>query len=155
MAIDVQTSCGTDFPCNASCSGRACAEIHEDARLSVTDTLHNGDIGEARDVPMGQLSDSTDLGMRNCDVASGFGSAGPPQADLGVPSERSTGSVSAQDLCMHDVSSKTDHLCVSHTSHTSTKQDQNNQDQFSRLAEQAVPAGPDQGTTSVTSARPA
>ena len=134
MHTDVRASSGVDFPRDAPSSGRVCAEILDDARLRVTDTLQDGDIGEARDVTMGDLSGSTDQGMRNCDAASGFKSAGPYLIDLGVPRERSAPSVSGLDASMSNVSNSTDHQSVSHTSQHHFKQDQNKQDQFSRLS---------------------
>ena len=141
--VDVPSDCGTDFPRNAPRSGRACSEIPGEVRLPVTDTLQDGDIGKARDVTMDDLSGSTDQGMRNCDAASGFKSAGPYLIDLGVPRERSAPSVSGLDANKSDVSNSTDRQYVSHTSITTTKPDHFNSDQFSRLTEQAVPAGPD------------
>ena len=153
MAVDAKPSCGTDFPHSASCSVRACAEILEEVRLPVTDTLMDGDIGNAYDVKVGQLGGPTDRGVLKSDVASGPVSVGPRVLDLRVPGDRSSGSVSGLDASMSDVSNSTDHQSVSHTSQHHFKQDQNKQDQLSRLAEQAVPAGPDQ-QWSVLSGRP-
>ena len=152
MHADAGASSGVDFPRDAPYSGRVSAEIPDDARFKATDTLQDGNIGEAHDVAMGDLSGSTDQGMRNFDVASGCESAGPLSADLGVPSERSVRSVSSQDLSMADVSSLTDLKSVSHTSYT-TKQDQIKQESISGLAVQAVQAGPDhtEPTNSTTS----
>ena len=142
--VDVPSCCGTDFPRNAPRSGRACSEILEGARSTVTGALQGVTCDGSRDVDMGQLAESADVAMLNCGIPSGFDSAGPLLADLGDPSERSARSVSAPESCMLDVSSKTDHLCVSHTSQSSTNKLLFNQEQLSRLAEQVVPAGPDQ-----------
>jgi len=142
MHADAGVSSGIDFPRDAPYSGRVCAEIPDDARFKATDTLQDGNIGEAHDVAKDDLSGSTDHGMRNFDVASGCESAGPWSADLGVPNERSVRSVSSQDLSIADVSSLTDSQSVSHTSYT-TKQDQIKQESISGLAVQAVRAGPD------------
>ena len=144
MQVDVPSSCGTKFPCDAPYSGRACAGFLEDARSEVTDALPSAIVDASRGADMAQSIASVDAETRNFDVATGFGSLSDRPAPLGVPSDRSERSVSALGSCMLDVSTKTDHQqSVSHTSITTTKQDHFKPDQFSGLAEQSVPAGPD------------
>ena len=105
MQVDVPSSCGTKFPCDAPYSGRACAGFLEDARSEVTDAHPSAIVDASRGAGMAQSIASADAETRNFDVATGFGSLSDRPAPLGVPSDRSERSVSSQSLNMSDVSS--------------------------------------------------